>query len=114
MIIKNISKKTIIADKASIRKSLLGRTMGLMFSPSPKKSIILQFRRESIQPLHMWFVFYPIDAIFLGKEKKVTETKENFMPFSFYTPKKKAMYIIETSKGYIKKSITKVGDKIEF
>jgi len=61
----------------------------------------------------MLFVFYPIDVLFLDKNKIVVEIKENFMPFAFYTPKNKAQYVTELPKGTIKKSKTEIGDKIE-
>ena len=38
----------------------------------------------------MFFVFFPIDVLFLDKNKKVVELKENFKPFSIYFPKNKA------------------------
>ena len=62
----------------------------------------------------MFFVFYPIDVLFLNKNKIVVEMKENFKPFTFYTPKNKALYIIELPRGSIKNSKTKIKDKIEF
>ena len=62
----------------------------------------------------MIFVFYPIDVLFLDKNKIVVELKEKFNPFTFHTPKKKAMYIIEMPKNSIKKLKAKVGDKIKF
>ena len=62
----------------------------------------------------MLMVFYPIDVLFLDKNKKVVEVKENFKPFSFYAPKNKALYIIELPQDSIKHSRTKIGDKIEF
>ena len=62
----------------------------------------------------MFFVFYPIDVLFLDKNKIVAEMKENFRPFAFYNPKNKAMYIIELPKGAIKKSKTEIGDEIKF
>jgi uncharacterized protein len=62
----------------------------------------------------MVFVFYPIDVLFLDKNKVVVEVKDNFRPFSFYTPKNKAMYVIELPAGTIKKTKTCVWDKIDF
>jgi len=62
----------------------------------------------------MFFVFYPIDVLFLDKNKIVVEMKENFAPFSFYNPKNKSKYIIELPKNTIKETKTKLGDKIEF
>jgi len=62
----------------------------------------------------MFFVFYPIDVIFLDKNKIIVEIKENFKPFTFYTPKNKAKYIIELKNNTIKETNTKIGDIISF
>jgi hypothetical protein len=113
MHIKNTSKKTLLAKNAKLCTSMFSKSLGLMFSKK-KKSLIFVFKKEKIIPLHMFFVFYPIDVLFLNKNKIVVEIKENFMPFTFYNPKKKAMYIIELPKGTIKKSKTIIGDKIKF
>ena len=43
----------------------------------------------------MFFVFYKIDVLYLDENKKVIEIKKNFKPFSSYTPKNKAKYVIE-------------------
>jgi len=81
---------------------------------SKKKTLIFIFGKEKIIPLHMLFVFFPIDVLFLDKNKKVVEIKENLRPFSFYTPKNKAKYIIELPFNTIKNSGTRAGDKIGF
>ena len=113
MMIKNLTRKTILAKKYKICKNIFSKSLGLMFSIR-NGSLILNFKKEKINPLHMFFVFYPIDVLFLNKDKVVVEIKENFQPFTFYTPKKKSKYIIELPKGIIEKSKTKVGDKINF
>lgn len=84
-----------------------------MFLIKPKPLIFI-FKKEKIIPLHMLFVFYPIDILFLNKNKIVAEIKENFKPFSFYTPKNKAQYVIELPQGTIKKTKTALGDRINF
>ena len=61
----------------------------------------------------MLFVFFPIDVLFLDKEKKVVELKEGLKSFGFYNPKNKAKYIIELRKGTILNNI-EIGDVIEF
>ena len=62
----------------------------------------------------MLFVFYPIDVLFLGKNKIIVDKKENFKPFTFCNSKKKAMYAVEIPENTIKKTNTKIGDKIRF
>jgi len=112
MYIKNTTKKILLAKNAKVCKNIFSKSLGLMFSKP--RSLIFIFKKEKIIPLHMFFVFYPIDVLFLNKNKIVIEIKENFMPFTFHIPKKKAKYVIEIPKGTIKKSKTKIKDKIEF
>ncbi len=84
-----------------------------MFTLKPK-CLVFVLRKEQKISLHMWFVFYPIDVIFLDNNKEVIETIEKFMPFSFYSSKTKCRYIIELPQGSIKNSNTWIGDKVEF
>jgi uncharacterized membrane protein (UPF0127 family) len=62
----------------------------------------------------MMFVFFPIDVLFVDKNKKVVEIKESFMPFTFYNPEKKAKYVVELPAGAVKETKTSVGDRIGF
>jgi uncharacterized membrane protein (UPF0127 family) len=62
----------------------------------------------------MFFVFFPIDLIFLDGEMKVIEIKENFFPFTLYYSKNKASYVIELPAGTIKSTMTEPGDRLEF
>lgn len=113
MYIKNTTKKTLIAKNAKVCKNIFSKSLGLMFSRKLKPLIFI-FKKEKIIPLHMFFVFYPIDILFLNKNKIIVEIKENFMPFTFYAPKNKAKYIIELPKNAIKSSKTEIRDKIWF
>ena len=92
--IKNITKNTIISKNTVFCNNIISKAIGLMFSKKSDKSLIFVFKKEKIVPLHMLFVFYPIDVLFLNKEKKIVEMKENFRPFSFYSPENKTKYII--------------------
>ena len=74
--------------------SILSKTIGLMFSR--KKNLLFVLGKEQRIPLHNFFVFYPINLVFLDKNKKIIEIKKNFKPFTFYTSKKKASYLLET------------------
>ncbi len=111
--IRNATKKRIIADAHYDFKSPFSKALGLMFAMNPK-NLVFYFKKEKIIPLHMFFVLFPIDVLFLDKNKKVVEIKENFRPFTCYTPRAKAKYVIELSKGAVKKSKTEIGDIISF
>jgi hypothetical protein len=83
---------------------------GLMFSR--KNNLIFVLDKERIIGLHMVFVFFPIDVLFLDKDKKIIEIKKNLKPFSFYISKKKAKYVVEIAKN--RKKDYKIGEKINF
>ena len=85
-----------------------------MFSKKTEKSLVFDFKKEKIISLHMWFVFYPIDVLFLDNDKRVVEIKENFKPFRLYTPKNKARYVLELPDGSVRESKTRVGDRINY
>ena len=114
--IRNKTEKTVIAKKKRFLNSVFSQAKGLMFTSSSaidENAFIFVFKREMMVWLHMFFVFYPIDVIFLDKEKKVVDIKGKFKPFAIYVPKNKAKYVIECGDGIVKKSRTKIGDKVE-
>ena len=112
--IRNSAKRTVIMKNSVFADDNLSKFIGLMFSKQQKNALIFKFKEEKIISLHMLFVFYHIDVLFLGKNKTVVDKKENLMPFAFYKSKKKAMYAVEIPNGTIKKTKTEIGDKIIF
>lgn len=112
--IKNLSKNTIISNNARFCSDALSKFLGLMFCAKEDKALIFEFNKEKIISLHMIFVFYPIDVIFLDKSRVVVDLKKDFKPFTFYASRKKAMYAIELPNGTTKKSRTEAGDRIGF
>ena len=112
--IYNKSRRKEIIGKFRLCRSILCHFKGLMFSKKPDFGLVFAFRTEKRRSLHMCFVFFPIDVLFLDSGKKVVEIKENVMPFAFYFPSKKAKFVIELPARAIKKSGTKAGDTISF
>lgn len=111
----NATKKTLLAKNKRILKNSFSKSLGLMFSKKIKdKGLIFEFEKEKPHSIHMLFVFFPIDILFLDEKKKAVEIKENLRPFSFYTSKRPAKYFIELPEGIIKKTKTSVKDLIVF
>ncbi|HLD15765.1 MAG TPA: DUF192 domain-containing protein [Candidatus Nanoarchaeia archaeon] len=84
--------------------------IGLRFSKQLKENeaVLIEGKDESIidSTIDMLFVFFPIDVIWLDKNKKIVDMKKNVKPFSLFSaPRKAAKYIIEVKKG--------VGDKFK-
>jgi uncharacterized protein len=108
----NKTKEITISESAKLCHSLLQKATGLMFSR--QKDLIFEEKVERIVRLHMFFVFYPIDVIFLNKDKQVVELKQHFKPFTFYNPLHKAQYIIELKAGTIEQTHTTLNHALEF
>ena len=68
-----------------------------MFRLKPK-ILVFEFDKDVKESLHMMFMFFPIDVLFLDKNKKVVEIKKNFRPFTVYFPKNKYRYVIEAKE----------------
>src|SRR3989338_11225945 len=114
MAIKNLTTNKVIAVTSKVANSTLSRSLGLMFSKPQQTALVLKFPSERKISLHMAFVFYPIDVLFVNKKNEITDLKENFRPFTAYNSGKSAMYAIELPAGTIEKSKTKIGHKIGF
>ena len=110
--IQNNSNNKVLAKEYGLCNSLFSQARGLMFSK--QKSLVFEFEKEKIVSLHMFFVFFPIDVVFLDETLRVVEIKENFKPFSFYIPKNKAKYVLELGSGSVASSGTKIGDVIYY
>jgi uncharacterized protein len=111
--IKNITLNFIITRKEKVCTSIFCKAFGLMFrTKKPTSALVFAFNTERIVALHMLFVFFPIDVLFLDKGKKVVDMKKGFKPFGYYSPKAKAMYVVELPTGMLGK--TRIGDRISF
>jgi uncharacterized protein len=113
--IENTTRKKVICTNKRTLSTIFEKATGLMFS-KPIKDIgyVFVFDMPRRIDLHMFFVFFPIDVLFLDAGKKVLEIKEDFRPFSVYYSEKKASYVIELPSGKIKDTETKPGDILSF
>ena len=68
MLIRNITKNRIIGKNVELCSDVVSKSIGLMFTKKQNNTLILKFNKEKIIPLHMFFVFYPIDVLFLDAD----------------------------------------------
>jgi uncharacterized protein len=105
----------VIVPKEKFCNSLISKALGLRFRKKPvNNAFIFSFDTPQTILMDMWFVFYPIDVVFLDNDKKIVEVKEKFLPFSFYKSHKKARYIIEFESGTVKKCDINIGNRLIF
>lgn len=108
------SYQEIIAENCKILKTNKEFAKGLMFTFKMKNPLIFSFPNEQKVNFHMFFVFYPIDIVFLNENKKVIDLKENFKPFTIYNPKSKIKYALELPAGTIKEKKIQTNDLLDF
>ncbi len=117
MKITNKTRKTVIADNAKEARSFLSRARGLMLARKPQ-TLVITAPDQSIEEtsIHMWFMLFPIDVIWLDSRLKVVDTFERAKPWSFriFRPELSAKYVVECPVGSIKKTRTKKGDTFSF
>ena len=93
----------------------LTHSKGLMFTlPSfvCKHSLVFIFSKPAVRSFHMFFVFYPIDVLFLDEHFCVIDLKESFAPFTSYSSSLPSKYVLEFAAGTIARTNTRRGDKI--
>ena len=70
------------------------------------------FARPRRVALHMAFVGYPIDVLFLDAGRRVVEIKRNFRPWRCYRARRPARFVIELPAD--RAEGLEVGDKVVF
>ena len=104
--------KKIIASNAKQAKNIFSQAFGLRFKK--QQNLIFDFKTERKEIIDMFFVFYPIDIIFLDENKKITELKENFRPWKIYKMKNKARFMLELKDGTISNNNVRMQQVVVF
>ncbi len=105
----------VIAKNIEIARTMAKQVVGLMFRESipPDYSMIFILKKPSGVNVHMLFVFFPIDVIFLNNEKKVMGFSR-LKPWVGYKAMKDIKYVLEMKAGTIDKFNLSEGGQMEF
>ena len=114
--IKNKSKNKILVKNTKHCITILSKARGLMFSKRIEDlGLIFYMNSEKSIDLHMFFVFFPIDILWLDSKKRVVQLKESAKPFTpLIRNDSPSKYVIELPQGVIKRTNTQLGDEIYF
>ena len=111
MKIVNLTKNTVLAENATVAKSLASRLKGLLgrtYLPKGEGLIILD-----CGSIHTFFMGFAIDVLFLNREHKVVKARKNIPPFRLLDCPFKGNITIELPAGTIDGSSTQIGHHIE-
>lgn len=100
--------------KIKLAKTFLQKALGLMFKKHFDYCLIfyLEPQAQLRNSIHMLFVFTPILAVFLDKNKKVVDKKVLKPFYLHYTPRKPSTYLLEMPIKFDLK--VKLGQKINW
>jgi uncharacterized membrane protein (UPF0127 family) len=107
----NISKDTLLADKAEIAKTFLSRLIGLLNRQSLRKGEALILLPSNC--IHSLFMRFTIDALFLDKTGRVIGALSAFRPFRISPIFFNANSTIELPENTLKLTQTQLGDIIK-
>lgn len=105
----------VLSDSVELVSTTFKQELGLMFRLSLPETHSLLFILEKSTPItvHMLFVFFSIDVIFLDYNQKIIGFS-HLKPFFGFASMKNISYIIEIKSGTIQKFNLKLGKMIEF
>ena len=114
----NITRSTVLAERLELGESLWARFMGLMGRPGLDAGDGLWL--SGTNGIHMFFMRFAIDAIFLGKPgddgaRSVLSARRGVRPWFGIVPLVRgADGVIELPVGVIEATGTQVGDVVRF
>jgi len=109
-------KKKLLARKVKVCGTIFSRTLGLMFHAklNSGEAILLVANQESIvqTSIHTFFVFFPIDVLWINEKKEIVDKKTVFPFHSLVSPKNPAKYVLELNKRTT--TDISIGDSLDF
>jgi uncharacterized protein len=109
----NRTRETFVATEAAVADSYFYRLVGLLGKTNRWAKLGRGLWIIPSRGVHSIGMLFPIDLIFLSKEKKVVHVEEYFRPFRVSRVSLKATSVLELPTHTIYRSGTKVGDSLE-
>lgn len=109
MIIKNVTKATIVAKNCKKASTLMEMIFGLLWLNNPPE-LLFQTRFG----LHTLLLKKPIDVIVLDDQFKVVAIKDKLKPNQFFFWNLKYQWVLELPADTIKRSKTMINDQLNF
>ncbi|MBV8515012.1 MAG: DUF192 domain-containing protein [Acidobacteria bacterium] len=109
----NKTRETFVATEALLADSYLRRLVGLLGKTRRWAQLGRGLWIVPSRGVHTIGILFPIDLIFLGKDKQVVHVEEYVRPFRISKVSLKATSVLELPPHTIYRSGTKIGDQLE-
>lgn len=109
--VQNVTRGTELGDRIRVATSAVDRTVGLLRTPTLTRGEGLWIERSP--SIHMFFMPYAIDAVFVAADGRVTKVVENLKPWRVVWWAPGARDCLELPVGVVATSRTEIGDRLE-
>src|SRR5450432_1961286 len=109
----NKTRETFVATEATMADSYLRRLVGLLGKTRRWAQLGRGLWIIPSSGVHTIGMLFPIDLIFLSKEKQVVHIEEHVRPFRISKVSLRAESVLELPPHTIYRSGTQVGDRLE-
>jgi uncharacterized protein len=109
----NKTRETFVATEALLADSYLRRLVGLLGKTKRWAQLGRGLWIVPSRGVHTIGMLFPIDIIFLSKDKEVVHVEEHLRPFRISAVSLKATSVRELPAHTIYRSGTQVGDRLE-
>jgi len=110
--IQNMTRGTLIAERCRVATSMRDRVVGLLATPEvlPGEGLLI----ERTTSIHMLFMRYPIDVVFVDRAGRVTRTVSKLLPWRVIWWARGARDCVELRAGALGGTDTQSGDQLVF
>ena len=108
--VENATRGTVVGDRIRLARSFGERTVGLLRTPSLEPGEGLWI--EGAPSIHMFFMRYPIDAVFVDGHSGVTKVVPNLKPWRVVWWARGAKDCLELPVGAAAAAGIEVGDEL--
>jgi len=110
MRVTNLTRGTVLADSADIADTSAKRRTGLLKHKSLPKGQGLWI--SPCESIHTFFMKFPIDVLYLGRQKKVRKIRKSLKPWRL-SACLLARSVLELPAGTAEETGTEVGDILQ-
>ena len=107
----NVTRGTTVGERVRVASSSVDRSVGLLRTPEVLPGEGLWIERSP--SIHMFFMRYAIDAVFVDKEHRVTQVAANLRPWRVVLWARGARDCLELRAGAAGESGTQAGDQLQ-
>src|SRR5579862_7583344 len=109
----NKTREAFVATEATVADSYVRRLVGLLGKTKRWAKIGTGLWIIPSRGIHTIGMLFPIDLVFLSKEKEVVHVEEHLRPFRISRVSLKATSVLELPPHTIYRTGTQVGDRLE-